>query len=188
MAMLVLKNKLSRFLACIAATLLCGVIFTQIPVFADTPKNEAVLHTDINTTKYGQREHLEYINGNDYFSWGRIDVADNHGYHYQAMVYICHGSESFTKQYDLFLEKLSVAYSEDYGNIAGYLDLVRDNRTRNFGTGNFFDVKNVSITNINGVEYDAIVIAISGTSDFCKNYYELKADYLDEYIELIKFH
>ncbi len=156
---------------------------------ANIPQSNIVLntdnknyYTDINLTSYAKKLDVQNDNEN-YFSFNRIDIVDNNGYEHQAVVVICDGSNDFTKPFNEFVENLKIAYSDDYGYIVGYLDLVRDNRIRTYSTMiiDFFKIQNVSITDKNDKVYNAVVIAIDGTEDFTKSYEELFSEFFTLY-------
>lgn len=139
------------------------------------------IYDDINSTKYSKRNHLETVDGANIFSWGRIDVVDNTGYAYQTIVFICDGSDSYTKNFYHEIKQLSDAYSDNQNQIEGYLDLIRDNRFRNFGMQNYATIEKVMVTNTNGVQYEGYVVAICGSADFMEPYNSFYEKVIGEY-------
>lgn len=193
-------KKLSYTMFLLTVFMLCGFTFEMknasismpnntTPEYDTIPASKVVNNTkeiqkiydDINSTNYSKKTHFEIVDGNNYFSWGRIDVVDDSGYAYQAIVFICDGSDNYIKNFYQELEQLSNAYSNKQNKIAGYLDLIRDNRLRNFGVDNFAAIEKVIVTNTDGIQYEACVVAICGTEDFMKPYKSFYETVIDGY-------
>jgi len=136
-------------------------------------------------TKAAQRYIEQTEQRGDYFTTMRIDVQNSKGYDCQAVIFICEGSVTYSKDFLDALERLKAAYPVDYGSITGYMDLIRDNRLRNFGDSDYFAVEEVALTDAQGVSCTGYVIAACGSEQFEQPYSEFY-DVMTERYELYK--
>lgn len=150
-----------------------------------SPK-EQVIYTDINKSSLGIKSWLDPDDGDDYFAWTRIDVADKDGFVCQAMVYVCRGSDRYTENFRKYLTELEDAYSKHKTFIAGYLDLWWDNRIRNWITYDFYGTEQVRITDPDGYSHEATIIAVCGSDKFMEHYDALYDQYLKGYEDTCK--
>lgn len=152
-----MKRYCLMIMSVLMAVMICGVVAAE--------SHPPTVYVDINDTQFAKQYNLRIPEGEDCFLSGRIDVQDIDGYAYQALVYICEGSEAYTAFFREALADLTVAY-DGSRDIAGYLDTVRDNRIRNFGNGSFAAVLPVVIRDLDGRDIPATVVCVCGDEAF----------------------
>lgn len=158
----------------------------QVKPSGHTGQSGSPVYKHFSDTEAAKRYSKQTGGRGNYLTTMRIDVQNSKGDDCQAIIFICEGADTYRKDFLDALKRLKAAYPGEYGGIMGYMDLIRDNRLRNFGDSDYFAVEEVTLTDTQGVSCTGYIIAACGTEQFEQPFKEFW-DFLDEQYWLSDF-